>query len=140
MKRIALRYSDTKLSPLTFDDEATNQVKYETIKLSDLIPVLTKENGKMLSGRSYSHTLYSHFLLDLTISSNEIDNTNFTFLKNYFAAKFKYISLLNVESSSGIFTDYKQVFIDEDKFPLSYVEDIKYLREVSFNFRIDNLG
>jgi hypothetical protein len=72
MKRIALRFTTDKLTSLTFDSDATNQKTYETIRMTAPIPVVVRENGILLNGRQYSHHLYSHNEIEITISTDEL--------------------------------------------------------------------
>ena len=134
MKEIALRYSDTKLTDLTFVENASNQKTFETVKCTDPVVSTTAEIGVLLNGRKFSHLLYTHRDLEIIISSDEIDSTVFEFLQSFWVARFKYISLFKASTWGS----YVQIMTESGKFPLTYIEDIKDLPEVSFNLSYAN--
>lgn len=133
MKKVVLKYSTEKLIDFEFDDESENQILFETVKLTDLIPETLEETGILLNGRKYNHILHLHYNIDLTISANEITDIEFEFLKNFWTAKYKYISLLQ----EGVFSGYKRVFTEGGKLPITYIEEINYLKEVAFSLSAD---
>lgn len=134
MKEIALRYSDSKLIDLTFSETASNQVLFETVRCSDPIINTTEETGVLLNGRKYNNLLYKHKDLEIIISSDEIDSDVLEFLQSFWSARFKYIALQK-DSTWG---NYMQIMTESGKFPLSYIDDIKDLPEVSFNLSYAN--
>ncbi len=134
MKEIALRYSDTKLTDLTFVENASNQTTFETVKCTDPVVSTTAETGVLLNGRKFSHLLYTHRDLEIIISSDEIDSSVFEFLQSFWVARFKYISLFKASTWGS----YVQIMTETGKFPLTYIEDIKDLPEVSFNLSYAN--
>jgi hypothetical protein len=134
MKEIALRYNDTKLSDLIFVENASNQITFETVKCTDPIVNSTEESGILLNGRKFNHLLYKHRDMELVISSDEIDNDVFDFLQSFWVARFKYISLFK----GSTWGSYVQIMTESGKFPLTYIEDIKDLPEVSFNLSYAN--
>lgn len=129
MKEIALRYSDTKLESLAFDEIADNQELFETVKCSDITINTTEESGILLNGRKYNHLLYKHNEIEIIISADEIDRDVLAFLQEFWSARFKYISLYK----DSIWGSYVQVMTESGKFPLNYIDEIRELREVSFN-------
>ncbi len=130
MIEIALKYSDTKLSSLTFDELVANQNVFETVKCSDPIVNTSEEQGILLNGRKYNHLLYQHKEIEVIISADEIDTDIMAFLQEFWSAGFKYIAL----NKSGTWGDYVQVMTESGRFPISYIEEIRDLREVSFLF------
>ena len=136
MKIIALRYSDTKLSSLSFDENATNQYLFETVKCTDKVPNTTVEKGSTLTGRQYSHIKWINQTIDVIISTDEIDDTSFGFLKLFWRSNFIYVSL----SEGAVFGDYSQVITDGGKFPLTYIDNIRFFKEVEFSLTYSNPG
>lgn len=134
MKEIAFRFSNTKLTNLAFVENAQDQLTFETVKCTDPIVNTTEETGILLNGRKYNHLLYKHRDIEVVISSDEIDNDVFEFLQFFWVARFKYISLYK----DSIWGNYVQVMTESGKFPLSYIDDIRELREVSFNLSYTN--
>ncbi|MBX3045288.1 MAG: hypothetical protein KIT33_12580 [Candidatus Kapabacteria bacterium] len=125
MKRITLRFSNEKLSTLVYDSEAVNQLSFETIRLTDPMPVGINEEGILLNGRKYSHKLYAHNEIEFTITTDELSTNAIEFLKSYYLSNYQYISLYS--SSWG---NYIKVITEGGKFPLDYQNDIKYLPEI----------
>jgi len=134
MKEIALRFNDTKLTDLIFVENASNQITFETVKCTDPVVSTTEESGVLLNGRKFNHLLYMHRDIEVVISSDEIDNDVFEFLQSFWVARFKYISFYK-DSTWG---NYVQIMTESGKFPLTYIEDIKDLPEVSFNLSYAN--
>lgn len=133
MNEVAIRYSDVKLTNLTFDEFAQNQMKFKTVKCTDLIVNTTEETGTLLNGRKYNHLLYKHNEIEIIISADEIDRTILrTFLQVFWAAKFKYLSLYDIVAAE--WSNYIQVATEGGRFPLSYIDDVRELREVQFMF------
>jgi hypothetical protein len=133
MKRIALRYTEENLSSMTFDSVATNQKTYETIRMTAPIPVVVRENGILLNGRQYSHHLYSHNEIEITISTDELSTSDIDFLINFYKSNYQYISINNIT-----FGNYIKVITEAGKFPLEYLNDIKYLPEIKFKLNYEN--
>lgn len=129
MKEVALRYSNTRLSELVFDENATNQNLFECVKVTDWVVNKSEEGGVLLNGRRYSHQLYSHKEIEVTISANEIDEEVLGYLQNYWGALYKYIAIYN----NGNWSNYTEVATESGKLPITYVDDIRDLREVSLN-------
>lgn len=127
---VALLFRDEILTSLDFDEDAANQITFVTVKCTDPIVNSTGESGIMRNGRKFNHIFYKHKDLEVVISSNEIDSTMLEFLQDFWTATIKYIAL----QESDIWSNYVQVLTESGKFPLSYVNDIKLLPEVSFNF------
>lgn len=134
MKEIALRYSDEKLTSLAFDENALNQELFETVKCTDLLVNTTEESGILLNGRKFNHILYCHKDIEVIISADEIDSDTLAFLQSFWTARFKYISIYK----NSIWSSYVQVMTESGKFPLSYIDDIRDLPEVSFNLSYAN--
>jgi len=133
MPEIALLYSDTILTSLTFDDEAEDQELFTPLKWTDPVINTAEDSGTLLNGRKWNHVLWKHYELDIVISADEIDATMLAFLQAFWTAPFKYLSIYG--SSWG---DYIQVMTAGGKFPVGYVEDLKDLPEVSFTLSYTN--
>ena len=123
MIEIALKYSDTKLSSLPFDEEGANQNVFETVKCSDPIANTSEEQGILLNGRKYNHLLYQHKEIEVIISADEIDTDILAFLQEFWSAGFKYIAL----HKSGTWGDYVQVMTESGRF-----SDKLYRRDQGF--------
>jgi hypothetical protein len=134
MKEITLRHSISKLSNLTFEENASDQLTFETVKCSDPILNTTEESGILLNGRKFNNILYKHKDIEIVISSDEIDSDTLVFLQAFWSARFKYISIYK----DSIWGSYVQVMTESGKFPLSYIDDIRDLPEVSFNLSYAN--
>lgn len=129
MEDIAFRYSDAEVQSLSFDGEAALQKKHRSLKLTDLICDSTVESGVLLSGRKYSHVLWTHKSFEVVVSSDSIaTQADLNFLQEFWKAKFKYVSL----KSGSTWGDYFEVATEGGLFPLSYIEDVRSLKEVSF--------
>lgn len=130
---ITLRYSDTLLSSLTYDAEATNQREFDPVKILPPYPMQKKVSGIMLNGRQYNHISHTHLRFDFTISADElyewddmitshgILSDSMDFLRKFLTARCKYISHPSEE-------DYIEV-VNPDDIDVSYVDDIIYLPE-----------
>jgi|GEM_PF-1711711 hypothetical protein len=140
MKEIALRYSNTKLTDLTFSDTAENQELFMTLNLTEPVIATTEETGVCLTGRKYNHLLYKHKEFEVVISSDEIVrdylNDTLEFLQNFWTARFKYVSFFKYSA----WGNYVQVMTEGGKFPLSNVDDLRDFPEVSFNLSYANPG
>ena len=134
MKEIAFRYCSTKLTDSTFAENAQDQLTFETVKCTDPIVNTTEETGILLNGRKFNHLLYKHRDFEVVISSDEIDSDAFEFLQAFWVARFKYISL----KKNSTWGSYVQIMTESGKFPLSYIDDIRDLPEVSFNLTYAN--
>ena len=134
MKEIALRHSVSKLTGLTFDENASDQMTFETVKCTDPVVNTTEESGILLNGRKFNNILYKHKDIEVVISSDEIDSDTLDFLQVFWSARFKYISLFK----GSTWGSYVQIMTESGKFPLTYIEDIKDLPEVSFNLSYAN--
>lgn len=139
MKRIALKYSDTKLESLTYSSSADNQKLFECVELFPPKPSTVTESGRCLNGRYYNHLLYGFKKIQFVISSNEMlaeymeeISANLLFLQAFWKAPYKYISLL--ESVMPNYGQYVQVENESSgDFPISHIDNIRYLPEVVFN-------
>jgi hypothetical protein len=132
---IALRYSNDILTSLIFNENASNQKLFETVKCTDLIYNKTEESGILLNGRKYNHLLYYHKDIEITISANEINNEEvLEFLQNFWIARFKYIAI----QKNSNWGNYVQVITESGKFPLTYIDEIRDLPEVTLNLSYTN--
>lgn len=131
MSWIAIRKSSTALSPLTFDSEATGQKIYNNLAPRKTYINRVVEEGILLNGRQYQHTLYRHREWDLVISADEIDQTDIDFLNDFNNSLFRYISIYNGSSWS----DYIEVISDGDRLQVEYIEGLEDLPEVTLNLR-----
>lgn len=128
MKIITLRYSDTKLATLEYDNLAINQNSFEGVKLTTPIRNTTEDSGVLLNGRKYSNLKWVNIEQELVISSDEIDNNILEFLQNFWTSRFKYISLLE---GFGVWSNYIRVVTEGGPFPLTNINDLKELPEVA---------
>lgn len=128
MKQIALRYTDNALSSLEFDAEAEQQELFETVKITDPISTTTRVQGTLLNGRVYDHKLYSRKFIEITISADEIDGSILGSLQSFWKAEVRYIAY----KSTPTWGNYIQVYTDSGDFPINYLEDLLFLREVTF--------
>lgn len=135
MKEIALRYSNEKLTSLIFNENASNQMLFETVKCTDLLLNKTEENGIMLNGRKYNHLLYCHANIEIIISADEIkDSETLEFLQNFWISRFKYIAI----QKNLIWGNYVQVMTETGMFPVTYIDEIRQLPEVTLNLSYVN--
>lgn len=123
---IAFRYSATELSgdDLNYDAAAANQKLYNCRIAKKPQYDNKKENGDLLNGYSYSHTLWRKKLYAFVISADELDSSGETFFDAFYVAPFKYIC----DTSSE--TVYTEVIEVDNNVPKSYEEDITSLPEV----------
>lgn len=130
---IYFRYSNTPLTSLVFDSSASiaippaepTQKKFHGVKVTDPMPNTTIDNGRALNGAGYAHILNSFEEMTVIISANEIDTFALDLLKKIWVAPFKYISI-----DGG---NYKEILLAGGAFPLTYIEEVKYLPEITFN-------
>ncbi len=133
MSWIAIRKSTSKLSVLTFDSgiEDSEQKIYNNIAPRKTYINRSVEEGILLNGRQYQHTLYRHREWDLIISANEIDQSDINFLDDFNNSLFKYISLYN----GSDWSDYIEVLTTDGRLSIEYIEGLEDLPEVSLNLR-----
>ena len=128
-----LRYSDTPLTSLTFSGTATEQYEFDPAINLPPVPVQELVQGKLLSGRRYSHILYTHLLFDFTISADELSEigdidtpiempASKAFIRDFILAKYKYISY-----PAG--SNYIEVIKEGNGIEVTYIEDYIYLPE-----------
>ena len=134
MKEIALRYSVSKLSNLTFEENASDQMTFETVKCTDPVLNTTEESGILLNGRKFNNILYKHKDIEVVISSDEIESDTLAFLQSFWTARFKYISIYK----DSIWGSYVQVMTETGRFPISYIDEIRDLPEVALNLSYVN--
>ncbi len=127
MSRIALRISDTELEGVAYDDLATNQYAFECVEFPRPIVSNERDAGKTLSGRVYSHLLNTSTIYSPVVSADELDDTKVTFLEEFWNANKKYIALYD----GTAWGNYIEVVTEAGDFPLSYVDDLEDLPEVS---------
>ena len=133
-KEIALRFTATALTPLTYSSGASDQTTFLTTKRTNPVVNTTEEGGVLLSGRKFNHVKWVHKDIQVVISADEIDATVLTFLQNFWCGAFKYISIWN----GSAWGDYIQVMTDGGQFPVSYADDLIDLPEVAFNLSYAN--
>jgi len=129
VKEIALRYGDERLTSLAFDENASNQELFETVKCTDLLVNKTEESGILLNGRKFNHILYCHKDIEIIISADEIyHSTILDFLQNFWISRYKYIAIYK----NSTWSNYMQVITTESgRFPISYIDEIRDLPEVT---------
>lgn len=129
---IALLYSSTALTSLTFDAEADDQTIFHPVDLPPPIPLRRSVGGETLRSRIYQHTMSYKLKFSMAISADEladmpeIQSANVVFLRNFWMANFKYLAYKN----EGTYTDYIEVAWQVDEFPVTYLEGLIYLPEV----------
>lgn len=128
MNNIAFKYNNAKLSNLTFDINATQQKIFNNINLSKPFINHTVESGISLNGKKYSHLLYKHKEYDITISADTLDNNGVDFIEDWRSSDYKYISI----EIDGIFTDYFEVIIEGGRLPLTFIDNLENLPELTF--------
>lgn len=105
--------------------------------------VSIRNSGELLTGRLYSHLKFARNTYEFVISADEftqndgLDTDRFEFLKAFWLAPFIYLALMPVSGSYWVDTDvpdYIQLQPVGGAFPLSYLEEIELLKEVSFQF------
>jgi len=127
VSRIALRISDTELEGVAYDDLATNQYRFDCVEFPRPIVSNERDVGKTLSGRAYSHLLSRSKIYNPVISTNELDEMKLAFLESYWDANKKYIALYDGTS----WGNYIEVITESGDFPLSFIDDLEDLPEVS---------
>lgn len=127
MRRIALRHSNTAVSPLAYDDLASNQTIFEPSGYSQKRLIRELESGRLLNGYGFQHKLFRFREWDFVLSNDTLDGTKISFIETWLDAKHKYIS----ESYDGTnFGDYVEVLTPG--YDKSSFEDLYDLPELSF--------
>lgn len=131
--RIAFRHTTAPLvtdEDRTFSDAAVNQMKFETVKCPK--PRLTKlsDTGSLLNGKSFTHTLYKKRKNEVVISSNELTDAAITFLETIWTAMYVYVSYNN----GATWSNYVEITLGDGDFPISYIDELEYLPEVTLSF------
>lgn len=126
---IALKYNDTPLSDFIYSDTGENQWKFHTIGYPKPLSNVKTIGGELLNGRIFAHKLYSRKNIEVTISADELDEDNgsIEFLRNWWEANYKYISL----ATYGSYSNYREVITEGGLFPISYIDDIIDLPEIT---------
>ena len=132
MKSLLLRYSTTPLSSLVYDPDETWTASFwsaDPVQLLPAVPVVTREGGRLLSGRAYSHVLYSYKSLTASFADDTIGGTDsgvFTFLKNFFKAPYRYISFGSLTGTppAQTYSNYSEVISADGSFPVEYTDEI----------------
>ncbi len=128
MNNVALKYSGTKLNNLVFDINAIQQKIFNNLNISKPFINNTVESGISLNGKKYSHLLYKHIEYDVTFSADTLDSSGVSFIENWRSSLFKYLSV----EIDGSFTNYFEVIIEGGRLPLTFLENLEYLPEISF--------
>ena len=131
MNNIVLRYSSEVLSNLEYDGTAENQKSFIPVWVSNPLPSTEGVKGRLLNGRGYSHIFYSFNKIDIVISADEIDQVALDFLKQFWVAPFKYIS---IENSDNTNTNYIEVFTEHGDMPIEYIDELIDLPEIKLSF------
>ena len=132
--RIAFRHTTAPLvteEEKNFLETAVNQMKFETVKCPK--PRLTKlsDTGSLLNGKSFTHTLYKKRKNEVIISSNELTDEAITFLETIWTAMYVYVSY----TQDGItWSKYVEITLPDGDFPISYIDELEYLPEVTLSF------
>jgi hypothetical protein len=129
--RISFRYNATKITTTTekaYSGVAGNQYEFEAVSLSPAIPNIRKISGENLNLSSFCHILGSKKERDITISADELDETNCAFFNNWFEAQYAYISIYNGTSWS----DYIRVTTEQGRVPFTFIDGIITLPELTF--------
>lgn len=126
-KRVALHYSSTALTSLTWNNTATEQLKFYTLSFVPPYVNTVVDTGRTLNGKGYSNTLYKYKEYELIISADELSDTNNqAFINSFYSANYKYISIYNGTTWSS----YIEVMTDGGKIPLEYLDGLEYFPEL----------
>jgi hypothetical protein len=122
-------------------DAGLSQTEQRTFRtVSCMRPFITtaQEQGIMLNGRRFSHILYVHKEIEVTISSNEINSDEVVeFFESFWKARYKYISL-KYETDSWDGCKYIEVMTEGGRFPVEYINGIADLPEITFKLSTVN--
>lgn len=131
MSSIALMFSNEVLNSLEYNATAENQETFVPVWVSNPLPTTEGVKGRLLNGRGYSHIFYSFNKIDIVVSADEIDTSVLEFLKQFWAAPFKYISIGN---KNGTNSNYIEVFTEHGDMPIEYIDDLIDLPEIKLSF------
>lgn len=142
LENIALRYSTTELTDLSFDVgiSTTNQKFFRAIDCKSN-EVSERQVGRLLTGRAYSHLKYTIETYNIIISADELlksdgqDLNRFNFLKAFWKAPFIYLALMPTDGNYWKNTDvpnYIRLTQPSGAFPISYIDELIDLKEVTF--------
>jgi hypothetical protein len=133
---IAFRVVNNGILPhdTTFDSGLpdTEQRTFRTVSCMRPFLTTTQEQGIMLNGRKFSHILYAHKEIEVTISSDEVNSEEvLEFFEAFWKARYKYISL-KYETDSWDGSKYIEVMTEGGRFPVEYIDGIADLPEITF--------
>lgn len=136
MKTLLLRYSDSELASLVVPASGWTSEYFtsDPVYLSEPVPYVLRESGRLLNGRGYSHKLYSYKTLTVTLSSDELYTASIEFLKNYVKAPFKYISFISLSNGSVVYSNFVEVILNDADFGMEYTDGLKDFPELTLNF------
>jgi hypothetical protein len=125
-------YSGTDLVYATLN--AKGDAVYQAFEAAELYPPKILKNraayGPTKRGYKGEHILTLHKEQEVALSSNTLNPTKIAFLKAFWSAPYKYMSLVKTSYTSPVWNDYEEVYEDGEEFPISYLEDDLYLPEV----------
>ena len=131
MAKVTLRYTTTPLTVFPYDGVATEQEEFITTIYHDPLPLTSPIQTNLLSGRKVTHPGFTHLQYDFEISADEIPDAIKTFLIAFWQAPHKYISTNSGTVAVPIWSDYKEVQLPAGLIPLSYLQDLDVLPEIT---------
>lgn len=142
MKTLAMRYENTPLVSKTYDTMAIHQGHFDPVWLSDALPTVKSETGRLLNGRAYSHIYYSYKTVNVVISADEFGEGEGVkeFFKSFWTAQHKYIAFHNGSTDTygdilpNAYDDYIEVVAGDGTLPLEYIDNLIDLPEITFTF------
>lgn len=119
---ITLAYSEEPFVSLAYDSDYEFQSEFNTLKYYET-PITGVISGRTLRGRQFEHLIYRDTEFTIVISADElISSVKRNFIKEFWEAGHKYIR------TDG---DYIQVFSGGGTLPIEYINDNKYLPEIT---------
>ncbi len=119
---IALRYSDSILTDLTYIEKTENQEIIECLMLKP-IPIMESETKTLLNGKKIKFTKSKRYKYILKMSSDILSTSTLEFLDAFYFAPYKYIRIADND-------EYKEVIIENDELQRTYIDDLLYLPEI----------
>ncbi len=135
MKRIALLHSDTKLVNIVFDLANVNQKIYNPTFLSRPNLTVKRDSGRSLNGQGYSHILHKYRTLSVTLSADVLNEAEITFIETFLSKPYKYIAI----QENNVWSGYIEVLVTEESTPITYIDELIELPEITLNFEYINI-
>jgi hypothetical protein len=126
---IVLMYRDTVLTNLAYNADEANQTEFMTIDAKEPVLERVYVEGRTLRGRGYQSIKHEYYKHKVVISANELDYTNYTFIKAWWNAKYKYIAYRTGNS----FGNYHEVMLDDTSLPVQYIDNLINFKEITLS-------